>query len=325
MNSDSEDLVSDNPLVIRSRSYLKHKEHWYEEGNIAFLVGNTAFRLHGSVLSRRSSVIADMLSLPQPSLPNPLAKSNNKDIIIGGVPFIVLHDKAEDFAHVLDFIYPSTLPGVRTGHLDVHDLMGMVRLAGKYSIQDLADWAVSKLGREFLLRPDRRSVTTVLGDEDRYSNSEFCVQVIRFSRECSQPQFLPLAFYALATKDWDAHPESVTCLRRLTWADQCRIQEGRVALTKEVIQKAFTMPENHSSTAATKCGSWSCTYIRPTMWNDAKKRWENLILHPVEELEERLSLPYGDLCRDCKAVIKRRTQGFRDSLVQGLADSFRLG
>ncbi|KAG8951697.1 hypothetical protein FRC04_005718 [Tulasnella sp. 424] len=237
----------------------------------------------------------------------------------------MLRDKAEDFAHVLDFIYPSTLPGVRTGHLGVHDLMGMVRLAGKYLIQDLAVWAVSKLGKDFLLRPDHRSVTRVLRDEDRYSSSEFCVQVIKFSRECSLPQFLPLAFYALATKDWDAHPESMTCLRRLTWADQCKIQEGRVALTKKVIQEALTMPENHSSSPVKKCGSWSCTYIRPTMWNDAKERWENLMLHPIEELEERLSLPYGDLCKDCKAEIKRRTQGFRDSLVQGLAEFFKFG
>ncbi|KAG9042819.1 hypothetical protein FS837_010329 [Tulasnella sp. UAMH 9824] len=244
--SNSED-ISSNPLTIGGRMYLKHQRHWYEEGNIAFLVERTAFRLHGSVLSRRSTVMANLISVPRPSPSNSLTDSNNQDIIIDGVPFVVLHDKAKDFAHMLDFIYPNALPAAQTGHLGVHDLMGMVRLAGKYMVDDLLEWAISNLDTKFLLRLDHRSFAKALKDEKRYSDPEFCVKVIQFSRECSLPQFLPLAFYALATKDWSALPGAVTCLQELSLDDQCRIHEGRVVLTREVLIRAWTMSDNHGA------------------------------------------------------------------------------
>ncbi|KIO15675.1 hypothetical protein M407DRAFT_34741 [Tulasnella calospora MUT 4182] len=319
--SNSRDLSSD-PLVIKSRLYRKHKHHWYDEGNIAFLVENTAFRLHGSVLSRKSSVMADLLSIPNPSPSNPLDKSDDRDIIIDGVPFVVLHDKAKDFSHVLDFIYPKTLPGAQTEHLGVHDLMGMVRLAEKYHIQDVQEWAVSKLGKEFLLQKGHRSFARALKDEKRYADHEFCVQVIQFARRCSLPQFLPLAFYALATKDWSARPGAAICLQKLSLDDQCRIHEGRAALTREVLIRAWTMPENHG--AVVKCSSWSCKRIGPTLWKDAMERWENLMLHPLEELESRLSHLHASLCAGCMTEIHRRTREFRDDLVRLLANFFTL-
>lgn len=222
---DSEDLSQD-PVVIKGQRYWKHDDHWYEDGNMAFLVETMAFRLHGSVLSRRSPVMANLLSLPLPAPPYPFDESDNSDAIIDGVPLVVLHYKVRDFAHVLDFIYPNSLPAARTGHLDVHDLMGMMRLAGKYLIEDLLEWAVSKLGKEFLLLPETRSFKEALEDFERYRDPHFCVQIIQFSRECSLPQFLPLAFYALATTDWDMFPGAATCLEELSSEDQCRIHEG---------------------------------------------------------------------------------------------------
>ncbi|KAG9042822.1 hypothetical protein FS837_010332 [Tulasnella sp. UAMH 9824] len=264
----------------------------------------------------------NLISIPHPSPPNPFNESEKQDVIIDGVPFVVLHDKAIDFAHVLDFIYPRTLPAARTGNLGVHDLMGMVRLAGKYLIQDLLEWGISKLGKEFLLRQDHRSFAKALKDEERYSDPEFCVQVIQFSRQCSLPQFLPLAFYALATKDWSAHPGAVTCLQELSLDDQCRVHEGRAALAREVLIGAFSMPENHG--AVVKCSSWSCKHISPALWDDAMERWVNLMFHPLEELESRLSLVHASLCADCRTDINHRTQKFRDSLVRHLTDLFAL-
>lgn len=152
---------------------------------------------------------------------------------------------------------------------------------------------------------------------------EFCVKVTQFSRQCSLPQFLPLAFYALAMKDWSARPGSVLSLQKLSREDQCRIHKGRLALTREVFKKAFTMPESHGGLA--KCSSWSCNYISPVMWSDAKERWENLMLFPLEELEHRLTLKHASLCTDCNTKIKCRTQAFRDSLVQQLTNFFTLG
>ncbi|KAG9035008.1 hypothetical protein FS837_002071, partial [Tulasnella sp. UAMH 9824] len=187
--------------------------------------------------------MADLLSLPQPSVPlNAPNDGTLGDIVFNGVPFVVLHDKALDFANVLDFIYPKTLPLARTTHLDADDLMGIVRFAGKYLIDDLKDWAVMELSDNHLILPQDPSSKYYL--DRHYSNPSFCVAVIQFARECSLPGFLPFAFYALATEDWDRRPmEDILCLDQLSLEDRHRIQCGRIALTRAVIEKGCERPE----------------------------------------------------------------------------------
>lgn len=63
---------SGNPLTIKGRVYLKEQRHWYEEDNTAFLVERVAFPIHGSVFSRRSTVMPDLISVPHPFLLIPL-------------------------------------------------------------------------------------------------------------------------------------------------------------------------------------------------------------------------------------------------------------
>ncbi|KAG9042824.1 hypothetical protein FS837_010334 [Tulasnella sp. UAMH 9824] len=395
-------------LTIREKVYWKHPEHWYEDGNFGFLVGSAAFRLHGSILSRRSQVMEDLLSLPQPTHPN--SPDDDDNIVVDGVPFIKLHDKALDFVNVLNFIYNPSLPGAPAPYLSRQNLMGIIRLTGKYLMDPLRQWAVAKLEAVYLVRAgDIPSKSHSLAQLMLSQQREDHIRTIDFARECSLPQYLSLSFYALATRDeaghiapeglgwlggfyssgpphqgppppsqvWGAPPPSQAWggyapppqawggyapppqawgpgippplpnqgwpdLPPPPWAqppsdppgaatsdrielsteDQRRIDEGRVALTKAVIQKAFGMPENLAS--AEHCSTGSCRKGRPNMWENAALRWEQLLLHPLEELEARGSISYQQLCQSCANDVKNRSLGLRDELVRQLVTFFKL-
>lgn len=304
-------------LLIHGKPYNRHEQHWYEEGNVGVLVGNTAFRLHRSILSRRSSVMSDLLRIPQPVVSIP-ENTNSEDSIIG-IPFVELNDRVDDFAHVLDFIYPNSLPAAQTEHLGVKDLMGLVRFTGKYIINDLREWAVLKLGAEHLLTTENTSFKAALENQALYADPKFCVEVVRFSRECSLPKFLPLAVYALATAEWDRIPGNVSCLEQLSAEDRNRIHEGRLALSKAVLEKVSSGSENlHPKKDCTQDG------CRRMIWVNPGTRWKGIMLHPLEELETRLTFGYPLLCTDCAANVVTQTRTFRDDVIGRLAEFFKL-
>ncbi|KAG8951692.1 hypothetical protein FRC04_005713 [Tulasnella sp. 424] len=131
---------------------------------------------------------------------------DEENLVINGIPFIKLPDKASDFAYVLHFIYNQSLPGNWAPFLSRSDLMGIIKFTGKYRIDQLRQWAISKLEEGHLLRtrdipskPSRvANLTSCMRPEDH-------IQTIHFARECSLPQYLPLAFYGLATHDPDLY------------------------------------------------------------------------------------------------------------------------
>ncbi|KAG9007735.1 hypothetical protein FRB90_009239 [Tulasnella sp. 427] len=245
-----------------------------------------------------SQVMTDMMSSTKPVAKVPGDADLPDTGIMDSIPILHLDDSAEDFAHVLDFIYPNSLPLVRTEHLRVRELMGIVRIAGKFCIDDLLEWAVERLTDNYLLE---RSTASVMDSEtDLYENPEFCVEVIRFSRECSLHQFLPLALYALATTEWDRKPGVASCMEQLDPEDRRRVHEGHVALTKEVLRRMGTLPDQ------------------------LDRRGNCLILHPLEELENPIDFTDPDLCEACVQCVRDRAQSISDGLLDDLAEIFNL-
>ncbi|KIO15676.1 glycoside hydrolase family 55 protein, partial [Tulasnella calospora MUT 4182] len=308
-------------LLIHGKRYKKHERHWYEEGNFGFLVGDIAFRLHRSILSRRSSVISDLFSTPQPLFPIPELPSSGDNLI--GVPFMELEDRAEDFAHILDFIYPNSLPVVQTRHLGVKNLMGIVRFTRKYLINDLKEWAISTLDSHLLPHASRGQsspLKALLDKPSLYADPKFCIDIVHFSGECSLPKFLPLAFYALATAEWDQILGGASCLDQLSAQDRTRVHEGRLALSKAVLEKIPSLFEKLSSReGCTEDGCNSTKSLEPST------RWKGLMLHPLEELESlKVGWPFRTrFCVDCQKLVNQ-TQTIRDELKGRLTEFFKL-
>ncbi|KAG8923131.1 hypothetical protein FRC00_006577 [Tulasnella sp. 408] len=313
--------ILDNAVVLDGRTYAMHSQHWYDDGNFGFLVESAAFLLHRSFLARRSPVMADMFGLPQRS-PSQSPEAPNRPLdTINGIPFVVLHDKAEDFINILDIIYADITMAGEQSDLGATALMGIIRFANKYLFDKVKEWGVSQtISSRSLLVVEHESLRPSLQDGS-YSDPEFCVGVIQFARECNLPQFLPLAFYALASTDWSQKSsEDFHSLSKLSPMDLWRIQEGKLKLTKALLEKAYKMPEN--GCMGERCEKDSCRRSLPAVWIDPTLRWMQLQLHPLEELEFRLTQEYGLLCDVCKEDLLNRTKTLRDDLVCRLVPEF---
>lgn len=75
--------------------YSRHPEFWLDDGNIILVADRSvAFRVHRSVLARKSGVFHDMFSFPQPdAYPE------------RSCPVLHLPDSPEDLSYFLDAIY----------------------------------------------------------------------------------------------------------------------------------------------------------------------------------------------------------------------------
>lgn len=83
-------VSKDEPPAIQ-----QHPEMSFEDGNFVIIAGHTAYRVHRGVMSRKSALFKDLLSLPQPD-------SEEK---YDGLPVVRLLDPAEDVTMLLDAIY----------------------------------------------------------------------------------------------------------------------------------------------------------------------------------------------------------------------------
>lgn len=73
------------------------QELWFSDGNLVIQAGNRRFRVYKALLAARSSVFADMLSLPQSEAAE----------TVEGSPFVRLQDSPADTTHFLRAIFDS--------------------------------------------------------------------------------------------------------------------------------------------------------------------------------------------------------------------------
>ncbi|TDL16717.1 hypothetical protein BD410DRAFT_795113 [Rickenella mellea] len=86
------------PTYVTFKDRKRHPDLWLDDGNIILATDLSIFRVHRSMLSKNSSVFADMFSMPQPM--NSLEEPS-----VEGLPVVVLTDNDADVTHLLNFVY----------------------------------------------------------------------------------------------------------------------------------------------------------------------------------------------------------------------------
>ena len=74
----------------------RHKDLWFDDGNIVVIAQQTAFRVHRSVLSRHSDTFSGLFAVPQP------LEGVEK---LEDCPVVRVSDSAHDFGHLLHVLY----------------------------------------------------------------------------------------------------------------------------------------------------------------------------------------------------------------------------
>lgn len=80
---------------MEPESIVRYPDLWFEDGNIVLVAGNCGFRIHRSILTRKSEVMRDLFSLAQP-----LGGETFEDC-----PVVRLMDDSSLLAAFLDILY----------------------------------------------------------------------------------------------------------------------------------------------------------------------------------------------------------------------------
>ncbi|KAG8968899.1 hypothetical protein FRC05_001267 [Tulasnella sp. 425] len=253
------------PITIRDNTYYQHPTHWYPDGNIVYLIEDTAIKVHQSIMGRRSTSLREMWDV-------------TSEPALGGFVTIPLEDSLSEFSFLLDVIMPHTCASPRISpERGWSTLIGLIQVAQKYNVDDVATRAVQVLDDVLptVQNPDRN--TSVYDDPDAV------VQVINFARRSRSPQFLRPAFYALATQEWTNYPHPSSPLIRLSdQEDLMRVQQGRMRLQSAVIEMAIGRWENCNGYRAYKTcpqggACWGGYGDRAWPKADDAMRWRNLL------------------------------------------------
>ncbi|KAI4522024.1 hypothetical protein K525DRAFT_238513 [Schizophyllum commune Loenen D] len=183
-----------NPRGDYAALRLKRVEDlWFSDGSIVVRVGEQVCRIHQSILAANSSVLADMLSIPQPQ---------NGDTL-DGLPLMSFPDPPED---VLHWLKSMVLPGyfeVYPSRIPQDKLLATLRLSHKYGVQTLRQRALYHLSVAFpsvfgddvklLLDKDHRRETSIDGD----FNVDFFCKVHALAVEIGADWLLPSLIYTI--------------------------------------------------------------------------------------------------------------------------------
>ncbi|KAI0690217.1 hypothetical protein BC835DRAFT_1281397 [Cytidiella melzeri] len=180
-----------------SPEYTRHPDLWFADGSIVLQAELTQFRVHTSVLARRSLFFHDMFTLPQPSS----SSSTDEDC---SCPLVVLQDSATDVANLLVAFYDGPSFG-NNDREDFRVVSGILRLATKYMVDSLREEAIRHLEvawpgtlKGWDVREEVASAWEVEGGCQHALRYPSPIDVINLAREVNAPSLLPSAFYDLS-------------------------------------------------------------------------------------------------------------------------------
>lgn len=251
-----------------------------------------------------------------------------EDKVFDGVIAVRLNDSSKDFSNVLDIIYrrfPTTLnrttssdeettsslsPSDALLRLKLGDLVGVMRVAWKYELEDITNEAVSQLDHLLPLTTpqDIQKLDVYKAD----SGLALAANVVNLSRECNMPQFGPMAFYALATSEWttDNFQALSSVFPILSAQMHLRLNAGRVTLQKAVMEAVFKNQE-------------PCATCSSLPWPDLAKT----ILHPLEILSREETLGEDETprqtCGDCPQSAKNTKEKLLKEVLDKLPAIFK--
>ncbi|KLO13611.1 hypothetical protein SCHPADRAFT_940271 [Schizopora paradoxa] len=203
-------------------AFMKHDSLWFWDGNIILAAASSSdkrlsmrFRVHKSVLSRESQVFSDMFALPIQYV-----KPISNDDIMEGLPFIRMHDSAEDVEALLKYLYGliRDVALTRPRHPDfAKKSRGILWIADKYGMDGVKAHFIARL---------RADWPKTLAEWDRMDAIK--ETVVKFGRVCVDtwpeellPEPVSAAILAMEFGVEDILPsifyEMLRCYSRVDW------------------------------------------------------------------------------------------------------------
>ncbi|KAJ7496683.1 hypothetical protein FB451DRAFT_1208375 [Mycena latifolia] len=118
---------------------------WFPDATLILRAENTLFRVYPGILSARSTVFGDMISVPQPAEP--------EGRTLNGHPIVLLHDSAAEVEAFLRAMFDSNYFMPPPSPVDFAAIIGIMRLGHKYDVPYLFRRALNHLECVFPTTP----------------------------------------------------------------------------------------------------------------------------------------------------------------------------
>ncbi|KAJ7496682.1 hypothetical protein FB451DRAFT_1208374 [Mycena latifolia] len=219
--SQTQNLEEPTPLECSVGECRRVADLWFPDATLILRAENTLFRVYPNILSARSTVFGDMISVPQPAEP--------EGHTLDGHAIVYLHDSASEVEVFLRAVFDSSYfmpPPAPTDHATV---IGIMRLAHKYDVPYLFQRALHHLGNvypttlaEFINTMVTK--TTPSHVDIKWGDVTVDLITIRATSEVGAVWLFPTAYYSTCTfsaeklvsagKSWDAlsSNKQQTCL-----------------------------------------------------------------------------------------------------------------
>ncbi|KAJ7669861.1 hypothetical protein DFH06DRAFT_981283 [Mycena polygramma] len=155
---------------------------WFDDHALVLQAGNRLFRVSGGLLSARSPVFRDMLSVPRPE----------NHPFIEGCPILILPDSPDDVEYFLRAIFDSSFFERPPAAAAFHVVAGVLRLSTKYGVEYLQHRSLLHISAALphtLAEYDARAPGSPFGAP----NSEF--SLLQLVHELNLIWALPMAMY----------------------------------------------------------------------------------------------------------------------------------
>lgn len=126
---------------MTTESFSRKRDHsyYFEDGSCIFLVGDTLFNVHRSIISKDASSFSNMFALP---LGSKEAEGGSDDN-----PICLSGDTESEFRNFLWALYalPLELSVAISPEADISQLVDVAKVANKYSFKSTETWALNAL------------------------------------------------------------------------------------------------------------------------------------------------------------------------------------
>ncbi|TCD63691.1 hypothetical protein EIP91_005096 [Steccherinum ochraceum] len=307
----------------QNMGYKQSDAFWLRDGNIILVAEKVAFRVHQSVLERKSEVFRDMLGLPQPE--------NADSESLEECALVHVSDAAEDIRHLLSVLYDGDRVLGRKSPISMKVVFALLQLAIKYEIDYLRDEAISILQTLYPLSYDefveQRQPKSALRITDRTENQDPII-IINLAWKHGLHSLLPGAFFACAklsnkeliraTKGSGREDD----LTRLSDEDLERCLNGRAMLQSQYFNRYSSYEQGECSFRCLQkhiCGSSLDNHWHTQVLFNMKNIL-NFDFDPFDEIDWTC-VP---LCHQCRVFFEERDYLERSTIYGCLAETFRL-
>ncbi|KAG9036608.1 hypothetical protein FRB95_008442 [Tulasnella sp. JGI-2019a] len=323
---------SSTPLGEVAEKYVRSGDHWHEDGSVVLIAGRVKFKVYSGMLARRSEVFMNLFAIPQPTNGGRRDSvgpgSSDTQLMMDGVPAITLQDDPSELTHLLDLVLPIASPYKPFESPSFEALSATLKLATKYCFDDLREWAMSHVLHRF---PHTLDEVAAHPNLSVYKDPVVAARLVNLAHDCDLPKLLPMAFYALASFNWDGSLDLYQkALGYLSSRDQARLGVGRLKMQEDVLSRATTMPENgltgQHCQRLTAEGHECLIGMPSVIWGNIVERFQSLVRDPIREYGVRMATKghYYSLCSECEEAVISRSESARKELFESLPSLFQL-